>query len=149
MSDAIRIQGAWRDVASRYIRIGGVWRKVSSVAVRTGGAWKSTQGNAGPFTASAPNNVYGRQGGNRPVPVTSELAVISVKGGVPPYSYTWTFAYGDNRITATDPTQATTYFRATLLNTVTNAGFNWTARDAQGTLQSGTTNVQLEAGVNN
>lgn len=66
-----------------------------------------------PLTVTiAPTTLVGNDSGIYGSCYTAEPSIVSPAGGVPGYTYAWTYVSGDAAIAATDPTSAASYFYA-------------------------------------
>lgn len=66
-----------------------------------------------PLTVTvAPTSISGNDSGIYGSCYTSEPSIVTPAGGVPGYTYAWTYVSGDTSIAATDPTSAASYFYA-------------------------------------
>lgn len=101
---SVRVSGAWQDVTEGWVKIAGTW----------------TQFFARVFAfLIAPVDVDGTRSGAGSV--TSSATAASVIGGVPAYTYAWTYISG-NSFTINSPAAASTTFTTVLPAGVLRSG---------------------------
>lgn len=106
-------------------------------------------GGGGQMTVTASPDTVLKTKGTRASSLTissTTPCVVSVTGGITPFSYAWTKVRGDT-ITATNPTAASTYFSGVVsADTTLQAAFICTVTDALGaTAPSNEVSVSLSA----
>ena len=106
----------------------------------------SAAGGRPPLRASAsPSSLSGYKVGTGTV-VTSGPCTVTVVGGAPPYTYTWTDVSNPDTITETLPASSFTYWRKTLTSTpdLASGTFKCVVEDSLGaTVDSNTITVDL------
>lgn len=133
------IAGAWRSPGRGEVLIGGQWRRITRVEAYKSSAWRSAAQFIGPLSATAdPAFVFGHSSGRRPSQVVSGTTTATPSGGLAPFSYSWAFIGGD-ALTITNPSSATTAFRAVNAESVVRC----TVTDALGSTATCDVNVTI------
>lgn len=142
----LRIQdaGTLREIKRLTIREGGLNRRIRTLKVMHGGTLRTVAVFADPLTVTvSPTEVYGVQGSNSPVSVTTNQTTASPVGGLAPYTYAWSRT-GGSEGTVNSPTMATTSFTNVMGFGTVNADFTVTVTDAGGATASATVAATFE-----
>lgn len=104
--------GAWRKAKELYYKDGGIWRRIREAWYRDGGVWRKVYSglhslalNLSTVTGSASTDTAGAF-----VQATTAAAVVSVTGGIGPFTYSWSYVSGSSA-TVVSSTSASTTFR--------------------------------------
>lgn len=123
-----------------FVRTAGGLVECSAMFRGSGGLVES--GGADPLSASAEPSYVARSGrDDTPTLLTTSSVTVTVAGGRPPYSFSWS---DDVQISATDPQKATTAFQATVSpNDQVSATLTCTVTDAKGTTATANVDVTI------
>jgi hypothetical protein len=95
------VSGAWK-AARPFVGVSGAWKSAKAVFIGVGGVWKQVYSSAPPaLVTSITPAIANWEGGEEIGPPGSGSYVysagpftVSVAGGTPPYTYTWTASGG-------------------------------------------------------
>lgn len=94
----LHASGAWHPQIKAWVRLSGTWRPIPYMYAKVAGVWKQVFGTA--LSASfAPSTASGS--GPAGTTVNSNSVTVTPSGGVPGYTYLWTYLSGDAAIFTT------------------------------------------------
>lgn len=105
-----KVSGTYKPLAM-YENVSGVWKQVQ-LYENVSGVWKLL--TASPISVSGVSATGSVTDANASTLVTSSAAGSTVSGGIPPYTYLWTYVSGDATISCSNAAIAAPTFSATI-----------------------------------
>lgn len=149
MTMMVRVGGAWKDIEGASLRSGGSWRRLVAIKAYEGGAWRDVAAFTSPLSMTLSQSSITKLGFASSVQTNTTVNAIPT-GGASPHTYAWVKQSG-GAITATLPTSAATFFRATAMveDETRTAVFRCTVTDAFNNTASADVTVTLRRGASN
>lgn len=105
-----KVSGTYKPLAM-YEKVGGVWKQIQ-LYQNVSGVWKLL--TASPISVSGVSASGSVTDTNASTLVTSSAAASTVSGGIPPYTYLWTYVSGDVSIACSNANIVNPTFSSTI-----------------------------------